>query len=129
MAIDPDELQEFYDEKKGPREHLNMLEHGNRPVAAFWLRKTKVSFSDRRVWPVVVVLAILFVLAVNLMSGGALRFLTDWPNCLVTAVVIGLAVFLIHLRRKSNSFSAEEIESIAEQARKEKQEQETSEKE
>ena len=63
------------------------------------------------------------------MSGGVLRFLTDWPNCLVTAAVIGLAVFLIHLRRKSNSLSAEEIESIAEQARKEKQEQETSEKE
>ena len=122
MAADMNELQECYDEKKGPREHLNLLEHGNRPVSAFWLRKTKAGFTDRRLWPFVVVLLIAFILSVNFMSGGALNFMTDWPNCLVTAAVIALAVFLIHRYRKNNSFSASEIENISAQAQEEKQE-------
>ncbi len=48
--------------------------------------------------------------------------MTDWPNCLIAAAVIGLVVFLIFLCRKNNSFSVDEIESIAEQAGREKQE-------
>ena len=67
------------------------------------------------------ILAVLLVLAVNWVSGGALSFLTDWPNCLATVAVIGLVVFLIFLRRKNSSFTADEIESIAEKAGKEMQ--------
>ena len=67
------------------------------------------------------ILAVLLVLAVNWVSGGALSFLTDWPNCLATVAVIGQVVFLIFLRRKNSSFTADEIESIAEKAGKEKQ--------
>lgn len=55
------------------------------------------------------------------MSGGSLSFLTDWPNCLIAAAVIGLVVFLIFLRRKNSSFTADEIESITEKAGKEVQ--------
>ena len=67
------------------------------------------------------ILAVLLVLAVNWVSGGALSFLTDWPNCLATVAVIGLIIFLIFLRRKNSSFTADEIESIAEKAGMEKQ--------
>ena len=122
MGIDPKELQEFYDEKKGPRERLNLLEHGNRPVHAFWLSKTKAGFTDHKVWPAIAGLAVLFVLAIGTVTDGALQFLTDWPNWLVIVAVIALIVFLVRLRRKNASFSAEEIAAIEAQARKDKAE-------
>ena len=121
MGIDPKELQEFYDEKKGPRERLNLLVHGNRAVSAFWLTKTKAGFTSKRVWPALVILAVLFIWAVNAVTDGALRFITDWPNWLVIAAVTGLVVFLVRLRRKRTSFSADEIAAIEAQAEKDRQ--------
>ena len=71
-------------------------------------------YTSINIWPLISVLGVLFIWAVNTLSPGTFDFLTDMPfiDSLILGLAIGIVFGVIIPRVRASDFSIDEIEEI-----------------